>query len=91
MTDIHGLCPPEFDAVRAAFEANMAQELGARFSLAVEGEVVVDLYAGWGGSCAFADPKRRISGAYVMNRQSVELIGDARARRLIDAAYAALG
>jgi CubicO group peptidase (beta-lactamase class C family) len=46
MTDIHGLCPPEFDAVRAAFTANMAEELGARFSLAVEGEVVVDLYAG---------------------------------------------
>jgi CubicO group peptidase (beta-lactamase class C family) len=47
MTDIHGLCPPEFDAVRAAFAANMADELGARFSLAVEGEIVVDLYAGW--------------------------------------------
>lgn len=46
MTEIHGFCPPQFDAVRAAFEANMAQELGARFSLAVEGEVVVDLYAG---------------------------------------------
>ena len=47
MTDIHGVCPPEFDPVRRAFEANMAEELGARFSLAVEGEVVVDLWAGW--------------------------------------------
>jgi CubicO group peptidase (beta-lactamase class C family) len=47
-------------------------------------------HSGWGGSCAFADPERRISGAYVMNRQSAELIADARARRLIDAAYAAL-
>ena len=47
-------------------------------------------HSGWGGSCAFADPERRISGAYVMNRQSSELFGDARARRLIDAAYAAL-
>lgn len=45
---------------------------------------------GWGGSCAFADPAMRLSGAYVMNRQSAELIGDARARRLIDAAYASL-
>jgi len=47
MTDIHGFCPPEFDAVRRVFEANMAEELGVRFSLAVEGEVVVDLYGGW--------------------------------------------
>jgi len=47
-------------------------------------------HSGWGGSCAFADPERRLSGAYVMNRQSAELIGDARARRLIEAAYASL-
>lgn len=47
-------------------------------------------HSGWGGSCAFADPDRGISGAYVMNRQSADLIGDFRARRLIDAAYAAL-
>jgi CubicO group peptidase (beta-lactamase class C family) len=47
-------------------------------------------HSGWGGSCAFADPERGISGAYVMNRQSAELIADPRARRLIDAAYAAL-
>jgi CubicO group peptidase (beta-lactamase class C family) len=48
-------------------------------------------HSGWGGSCAFADPERGLSGAYVMNRQSAELIADARARRLIDAAYEALG
>jgi CubicO group peptidase (beta-lactamase class C family) len=47
-------------------------------------------HSGWGGSCAFADPERRIAGAYVMNRQSPALIGDARPRRLIDAAYATL-
>jgi CubicO group peptidase (beta-lactamase class C family) len=44
-------------------------------------------HAGWGGSCAFADPERRLGGAYVMNRQSPVLLGDPRARRLIDAAY----
>lgn len=55
MTEIHGRCPPEFDAVRRAFEANMAEELGARFSLAVDGEVVVDLYAG------FADRKQTVA------------------------------
>jgi CubicO group peptidase (beta-lactamase class C family) len=47
-------------------------------------------HSGWGGSCAFADPERGVSGAYVMNRQSAELIADTRARRLIDAAYAGL-
>jgi len=47
-------------------------------------------HSGWGGSCAFADPERRLGGAYVMNKQSTQLLGDARARRLIDAAYASL-
>lgn len=47
-------------------------------------------HSGWGGSCAFADPERALSGAYVMNRQSAALIGDPRARRLIDALYACL-
>ena len=47
-------------------------------------------HAGWGGSCAFADPERRLGGAYVMNRQSNDLLGDHRPRRLIEAAYAAL-
>jgi CubicO group peptidase (beta-lactamase class C family) len=47
-------------------------------------------HSGWGGSCAFADPERRVSGAYVMNKQSPELIGDPRAIRLINAAYACL-
>jgi len=47
-------------------------------------------HSGWGGSCAFADPERGVSGAYVMNRQSAELIADRRPRRLIEAAYAAL-
>ena len=46
-------------------------------------------HSGWGGSCAFADPQRKLAGAYVMNRQSPDLIGDTRARRLIEAAYAA--
>jgi CubicO group peptidase (beta-lactamase class C family) len=45
---------------------------------------------GWGGSCAFADAQRRLSGAYVMNRQSVHLVGDPRAVALIEAAYQGL-
>jgi CubicO group peptidase (beta-lactamase class C family) len=45
-------------------------------------------HSGWGGSCAFADPERKLAGAYVMNRQSAELLNDRRPRRLIEAAYA---
>lgn len=45
-------------------------------------------HAGWGGACAFADPERRLGGGYVMNRQGTALMGDARPRRLIEAAYA---
>ncbi len=48
-------------------------------------------HSGWGGSCAFADPERRWSGAYVMNKQGTALVGDERPRRLIEAAYAAAG
>ena len=47
-------------------------------------------HSGWGGSCAAADPERRLSFAYVMNRQSQHLIGDPRSRRLIEALYSCL-
>jgi CubicO group peptidase (beta-lactamase class C family) len=53
------------------------------------GELTVG-HSGWGGSCAFADPETRISGAYVMNKQSPHLLGDPRPVALIDALYAAL-
>ena len=45
---------------------------------------------GFGGSCAFADPERAVSGAYVMNRQMDVLVGDERATALINAAYGCL-
>lgn len=47
-------------------------------------------HSGWGGSCAFADPERRLGGAYAMNKQGVALMGDARPKRLIEAVYASL-
>jgi CubicO group peptidase (beta-lactamase class C family) len=47
-------------------------------------------HSGWGGSCAFADPERRLGGGYVMNKQGTALMGDLRPRRLIEAAYQAL-
>ena len=45
---------------------------------------------GWGGSMGLADPARRLSAGYVMNRQSNALLGDARAARLIAALYSCL-
>jgi CubicO group peptidase (beta-lactamase class C family) len=45
-------------------------------------------HSGWGGSCAFADPERKLAGAYVMNKQSTDLLNDRRPRRLVEAAYA---
>lgn len=47
--DIHGTVAPGFERVRDAFAANFAEnlELGARFAFSVEGEIVVDLWAGW--------------------------------------------
>ncbi|MBL8770140.1 MAG: beta-lactamase family protein [Phenylobacterium sp.] len=47
-------------------------------------------HSGWGGACAFADPSRKLGGAYVMNKQGVALMGDARPKRLIELAYEAL-
>jgi CubicO group peptidase (beta-lactamase class C family) len=46
-------------------------------------------HCGWGGSCAFADPAKKLSAAYAMTRQSSYLIGDPRAQRLIQALYSA--
>lgn len=45
-------------------------------------------HSGWGGSMGLADPDRRLSAAYVMNRQSNKLQGDRRAARLVEALYA---
>jgi len=47
-------------------------------------------HSGWGGSCVFADPLTGLHGAYVMNVQNSDLLGDARPRRIIDALYECL-
>jgi CubicO group peptidase (beta-lactamase class C family) len=46
---IHGLCTPRFAAVREALETNFREhgEVGAAVAVAVDGELVVDLWAGW--------------------------------------------
>ena len=47
-------------------------------------------HCGWGGSMAIADPDRRLTCAYVMNKQSNVLVGDPRAVRLVNAVYGCL-
>jgi CubicO group peptidase (beta-lactamase class C family) len=46
--EVHGYCDPRFATVRDAFAANFASgsEVGASFAATVEGEFVVDLWAG---------------------------------------------
>lgn len=47
-------------------------------------------HSGWGGACACADPEEGLAIAYVMNRQSAELLGDPRPLALIEAVYGCL-
>lgn len=49
MTEIHGFCDEKFSAVRDAFAKNFEEkdEVGASVALTVEGEFVVDLWAGY--------------------------------------------
>jgi CubicO group peptidase (beta-lactamase class C family) len=47
-------------------------------------------HSGWGGSFVMADPDKKLSMAYVMNRQSHHLIGDPRALGFIEAVYSSL-
>ena len=48
MTDIQGECDPSFEPVRTAFAANFeaGQEVGASVAVTLDGEPVVDLWAG---------------------------------------------
>ena len=47
-TEIHGTCAPRFDGVREAFAANFdaGREVGASFAATLDGEPVIDLWAG---------------------------------------------
>ncbi|MGJ3232777.1 MAG: serine hydrolase domain-containing protein [Oceanicaulis sp.] len=70
-----------------AFAAGVMINRGSR---AFGPEPVAVGHYGFGGSCGFADPERGLSGAYVMNRQMDVLVGDERAKALIEAAYGCL-
>jgi CubicO group peptidase (beta-lactamase class C family) len=47
--EIHGTCPAGFEPVHEAFETNFREhgEVGAAFALSIDGDPVVDLWAGW--------------------------------------------
>lgn len=64
LLELHGVCPPRFNAVKDAFAANFSDapeglnELAARFSVTIDGETAVDLWAGsadLAGSQPFAE------------------------------------
>jgi len=46
---IHGFCDPRFGAVKAALATNFREhgEVGAAVAVSIDGELVVDLWAGW--------------------------------------------
>jgi CubicO group peptidase (beta-lactamase class C family) len=48
-------------------------------------------HGGAGGSYGFADPENELAIGYVMNEMSMSLTGDARAHRLVESCYAAVG
>jgi CubicO group peptidase (beta-lactamase class C family) len=48
-------------------------------------------HSGAGGSYGFADPENRLAVGYVMNQMATGMVGDARARRLIQACYQSVG
>jgi CubicO group peptidase (beta-lactamase class C family) len=48
-------------------------------------------HTGAGGSYGFADPENNLAVGYVMNQMATGMVGDARARRLIQACYQSVG
>ncbi len=57
---MHGTCLPRFDAVREAFAANFdaGREVGASFAATLDGEPIVDLWAGHADRAATRDWER---------------------------------
>ena len=56
MSSIDGLVSPGYEAIAEAFDAAMADEVGAACAICVAGETVIDL---WGGAARVSDPWTR--------------------------------
>lgn len=84
----------QIDNVDEVLQLRLRHGLG--FGLELDGWVQCPnprsmFWGGWGGSVAMIDFDAKVSIAYVMNRMDSELTGDVRGRRIVDAAYQALG
>ncbi len=71
MTEINGTVADGFEPVRDAFEANFAEhgDVGAGFSLYVEGECVVDLTGGIADPATGRGLRRHDAAARLLDHQ----------------------
>jgi CubicO group peptidase (beta-lactamase class C family) len=86
---IHGTCADRYAGVRAAFEANFAEqgELGAACTVIVAGETVVDLWGGWADEARTRPwAEDTLVDAYSVGKAIVSLL----LLRLVDAGDVAL-
>ena len=101
--DVSGDVVLRDDAITAAFEERIrGDDLVLPFHLSWSAGLMRNInrhfgpnenafgHAGFGGSCVVVDPQNSLTAAYVMNKMSPYLVGDPRALRLLEAAYAAL-
>ena len=84
----------QIDNVDEVLQLRMRHGLG--FGLELENWVSgpnpnIMFWGGWGGSVAIIDFDAKVSIAYVMNRMDGNLTGDLRGKRIVAAAYSALG
>jgi CubicO group peptidase (beta-lactamase class C family) len=93
MTVVHGAHDPRFRPVRETFEANFADggEAGAAVAIVLDGETVLDLYAGT-RDAAGETPlgPDDLFNVWSTTKGLAALAGDPRGMRLMQAAYACL-
>jgi hypothetical protein len=89
---VRGRCDARFEGVKTAFENNFQQgfDVGASVAITIDGECVVDLWGGAGGSLIVVDFERRMTFAYAMNQLEASPFGDRRGQGLVAATYQAL-
>ena len=86
------MCNPKFTEMQDTSGANLGSgaDVGASVAVTIDGEFVVDLWGGWGGSMIFNDWDRHVTITYMMNRMEPGIIGCPPSAALIAAAYRAL-
>jgi CubicO group peptidase (beta-lactamase class C family) len=83
------------DQVFASVGFRLEQEIGLGFwrssSVTPFGGEGSFGHGGAGGSYGFADPENELAVGYVMNKMSMDMLGDSRAHGLLKAVYGAVG